>query len=52
MPVVLRPADGALRKVAFEVVGPCYVSTIMFGEALEWLQEGLYDLELASIELV
>lgn len=52
MPVVLRPAAGTLDKVAFEVVGPCYVSTIMFGEAIEWLAEGQHDLELASIVLV
>lgn len=52
MPVVLRPASGTLDKVAFEVVGPCYVSTIMFGEAIEWLAEGQHDLELASIVLV
>ncbi|KAF3035054.1 hypothetical protein E8E11_003636 [Didymella keratinophila] len=52
MPVVLRPAGGALDEASFEVVGPCYVSTMMFGEALVWLEKGLYDLELASIELV
>jgi hypothetical protein len=52
MPVVLRPAAGTLDKVAFEVVGPCYVSTIMFGQAIEWLAEGQHDLELASIVLV
>jgi hypothetical protein len=47
MPVVLKPAVGALDEVAFEVVGPCYVSTIMSGEAIEWLAEGQHDLELA-----
>jgi hypothetical protein len=52
MPVVLRAAAGTLDKAAFEVVGPCYVSTIMFGESIEWLEEGQHDLELASIVLV
>ncbi|KAH6696422.1 heterokaryon incompatibility protein-domain-containing protein [Leptodontidium sp. MPI-SDFR-AT-0119] len=52
MPVVLRLEAGILDKVAFEVIGPCYVSTIMFGEAIEWLVEGQQDLELASIVLV
>jgi hypothetical protein len=52
MPIVLRAATGMLDKVAFEVVGPRYVSTIMFGEAIEWLAEDQHDLELASIVLV
>ena len=51
MPIVLRPAAGTLNTIAFEVVGPCYVSTIMFGEAIEWLVEGQHDLELTSIML-
>jgi hypothetical protein len=52
MPIVLRAAAGTLDEVAFEVVGPCHVSTIMFGESIEWLEEGQDDLELASIVLV
>jgi hypothetical protein len=52
MPVVLKPAARKLDKLSFGVVGPCYVTTIMFGEVIEWLAEGQHDLELASIVLV
>jgi hypothetical protein len=52
MPFVLRPAARTLDRVTFEVVGPCYVSTIMFGEAIEWLADGQYDLEATLIVLV
>ncbi|KAI3324016.1 heterokaryon incompatibility protein-domain-containing protein [Xylariaceae sp. AK1471] len=52
MPVILRPAAGKLDEVAFEVLGPCYVTPIMFGEAIEWLEEGQYNLELTSIMLI
>ena len=52
MPFVLRPAARTLDRVTFEVVGPCYVSTIMFGEAIEWLADGQHDLEATLIVLV
>ena len=51
MPVVLRPSQEH-DNVAFEVIGPCYVSTIMFGEAIEWLEEGRHALTLTSVVLV
>ncbi|KAF3033146.1 hypothetical protein E8E12_002975 [Didymella heteroderae] len=52
MPVVLREATSKLDTSAFRVVGPCFVSTIMFGEAIEWLEEGQHNLASASIVLV
>ncbi|KAF2996747.1 hypothetical protein E8E14_001199 [Neopestalotiopsis sp. 37M] len=52
MPVVLRPCTETLGKAQFEVLGPCWVSTIMFGEALEWLAELQHELEVVSVVLV
>ena len=52
MPVVLRPVARTPDKEAFEVVGLCCASTIMFGEAIEWLAEGQHNLEMVSIVLV
>lgn len=55
MPVVLRPATAAGMTddmEAFRVIGPCWVATVMFGEAIKWFEERTHDLELRSIILV
>jgi hypothetical protein len=51
MPMVLRPVPGT-NEGDFEVIGPCYVSTIMFGEAIELEEAGGSGLEMRQIELV
>ena len=41
--VLLHQRDGDRDR--FEVVGECYIEDLMNGEALEWVDEGMCEME-------